>query len=380
MKQSIIKLFFLSIFIFTSPVASSAMVFGGANAPAGPGSIVSGCCEHVGCAYGSLFATPTGVDMSYAWLDQIFTHQLEAFGKTYESVIKKVITVWNESFKIKNSAYESLFKQYSQANQKIETARLYSNSAQIYGMDANINKNENQFLSKKVVQNIDTVFNDSVDSFLDKFVLPSDIETILNSQDAEDIHAKYYFPAFHTTSKKDSKKVVTNITNLIEPFPVLPKEEYGIEKTEEYEVLRKFKKSHKNLASSILMDIQSEYLPVHNFENIGQKLFQKMKAQGKPSQINQEGRVSSLGLIDLLIDFRFANDDWRLGKDGIHGKTQAGIMRELLYVQSLKLEVNKRILKRAQQLAVLIAQQQTQENLEASFQLNSKRNVILENE
>ena len=65
-----------------------------------------------------------------------------------------------------------------------------------------------------------------------------------------------------------------------------------------------------------------------------------------------------MGYIDLMVNARFANQQWYSGFTGIHSMTPTGILRELAVMESVNMEMQRRQMKYMQQTTALLAQDQ----------------------
>ena len=76
------------------------------------------------------------------------------------------------------------------------------------------------------------------------------------------------------------------------------------------------------------------------------------------------GKISMNELLETLTNLRFANQDWAAGQDGLHGKTKAGVLRELLLSRIDKLMLEYQKLRWLDRMAAVMAQKQLARNNE----------------
>jgi len=111
---------------------------------------------------------------------------------------------------------------------------------------------------------------------------------------------------------------------------------------QDYKLVRKAKEAKFQVPNAILSDVIASRAPTIKSEGWITEIYSRTGGSGKPPQTH-DGSVSLNGLMEMISNMRFANQDWLADKEGIHGKTKVGVLREKLQsrIDSLMMEYQK---------------------------------------
>lgn len=371
MKNKRLLIVFLFCICFLLPV-KKAYSTGSSSPPVGIGTYVAGCCyPSPGCAFGYFLATPRGVSKSFEWISDTIEDQLEDLGESYEGEQKKITSAWKEDFKVRGNILTDLFIGWGQAGHKIENTRNFGSSSKSYLVDIKRDELSNLYINNSKVNKFKNKINNEILEYSNSFELPKEVRESYKSQNKTDIDPKIFFPSEGTNSIEQTRKAKEVSKMLVSPFP-----DYK-NGNEKYKSLKMLKESNLELASSVFTEVISEYAPIADSNDFVNTMFKQMGGEGNPPQVN-DGKISMIGILDLLVNFRFANDDWRTGKNGIHKMNNVGLLRELLRIKAIRLEIENRKTRRSRQLATLLAQGQILKSvLYNRDDLQSLRNLVL---
>ncbi|MFO7817157.1 MAG: hypothetical protein R6V39_05700, partial [Desulfovibrionales bacterium] len=112
-----------------------------------------------------------------------------------------------------------------------------------------------------------------------------------------------------------------------------------------------------------LSDSMADHAPVIDAGGWPEEVYEKMGGEDNANQA-VDGKLSTNGLLEMLTDIRFANQEWATGQDGLHGMTEAGVLRELLLSKVGKLVVEYRNMLWLDRTAAMMAQKQISQNKE----------------
>jgi len=125
--------------------------------------------------------------------------------------------------------------------------------------------------------------------------------------------------------------------------------------SEDYGAIRKVKETKLLIPEAILSDLIADRAPTVEMEGWPARMHERMGGKGSPGR-TVEGKLSPYNLMATLADARFANQDWHTGKDGIHGKTRTGVLRELLQTRVDRLMMELRQMQWMDRMAAVMAE------------------------
>lgn len=169
------------------------------------------------------------------------------------------------------------------------------------------------------------------------------------------------------------------IKTIIDPSPALNLNE-NLDQSpaaESYKSTRKVKDARLLIPIAVLGELLADRAPVMEMSDWAGQVYEKMGGEGKPSCVSEDGNLSMNGLLRMLTDMRFANQDWAAGHGGLHGIPKTGVLRELLAVKVDKLMVEYRNMLWMDRTAALMAQKQLSRGKEFNQVLNHAQNNTL---
>lgn len=254
------------------------------------------------------------------------------------------------------SAYAAMYKQHAVALNTIQNSREYSPLAQSsyaccsqnlgVGLLAGINQ-------EKI--NEGAIYS-AVFDYNDQFISNEEAFNTLRSVGSNDRadQAWTIFP-LHETSSDSMEDVAANIILNTNPLPAkkLTADLLNTEPGKHYEVLRMIQLSKLSIPQSVMSEIANHQLPAYPLADWHKQM---QKAKGVPSGSSAAvvgGKLSSDAVLKAQVHSRYGNPNW--GVD-LHRKYTDGVLRELIEMESIDLELQRRLLKTGEQRLALFAQ------------------------
>lgn len=346
-------------------------VSGGATASIGGGATVAGCCGE-DCAWSTgVIATPSGVSGAFTWVDKTLTEGIENIGKRYKGGYKKLSKSLDKGFEIQTSTLRHILKKWSLAGEQMQNYREV-------GITGSADQNRTgRLIGYSAAAVFDAGLRQKIELYARSFDKKRDIAGWLER--IEKINPQYVFPADTTLTAGRSGELYTNIKTVVDAFPAtnLPDDIQGKNMGAIYRKIRKIKEFRNQMAEAVLSEIMSGYAPIIPAGAKIQKMYKKAGGSGTPPQM-EDGRFSLVSYLGFLVKSRFANKNYRTGKQGIHSMIRAEIIRELANVQALQLALERRQLRRSQQIAFLAAERVAGRTAAKSLGLRALYNKVLQ--
>lgn len=340
----LILLSFFVVFACPTNALSSAM-----------GTMVAGCAES-----GGLIATPMGVAFEAEKVANAITLEIIDLGKMIESEQTKTTSAVKEGFKSQNEILRDLFAGLGTSQQKIANQRNFGANSIAYGM----NSGSSSDLGVQIytgLQSSDKLKGEFVkyfeESTKNKKIAKERFKQT-QEKDIEDVSFDYFSPRGDTLSAEQLSVAKYMLSNIIDPFPSLKLPKHLQDKGEKigYTAQRKIKYSRLALPTAVLSGVISSYAPTVEVGDYAQNMLKILGNESGEGIV--DGKISPIRYLKLMTNMRFANNSWLSGPNGIHSKTKAGLLRELLIMQSVEMEMQRRQMMRLQQSAALLAQEQ----------------------
>jgi len=347
-----------------------------ASANAWAGATVSGCASS-----SQPIATPHEVARAASDTANSINSVLMDVGKTISGNQKKTMTTINENFKNQNNILKDLLTGLGMADEKMKNQREFGSPSMAYLMtDAEYAEyGKSVYTGKKAAQELSGKFTNFFEEHIKKTKTPKKLFEKSKNKAEDYITSEYFFPKSGTLTPEQLHYARYMLANIIDPFPSygLP-EKMNSRQAKEYRAMRKIKYSRLAMPVTVLSEIISAYAPTMESQNLIQNTQKAMGASATDGVY--DGKISTMKYIEHMTDLRFANNDWLTGENGIHAMTQTGLLREMLVMQSVEMEMQRRQMKRMQQMAALLAQDQAMETgKEFNDVLKMMRNNILKN-
>lgn len=345
-------------------------------APMGTGRIVVGCCPSGKCAYTvGRIASPTGVSKAFGWFGSTLSRQVMQVGRSLKSGERKFLGVINKRFEEQNANLRPLLAGYGVAREKTRNNKIFGPQSKAYA-----DWNRSDFvIGQQGEGKFDVRVREDVQDYKDSFQTTKQIADRLNDVEASEIDPGCILSPHTTLAGEEIKKLHVSIKTLADAFPATrpPENLRGETGHGKYRAFLKIGKFRSQIAEAVLSEVLSGYVPTIETDEKILGLHEKAGGQGAPAEI-QAGRISPVGLLGLLVHSRFASEEYRTGESGIHAMTAAGLRREMASVTALRMAINKRQLRRSQQIAFLAALQSSGKTAARGLKLHRIYRKILE--
>lgn len=315
-----------------------------------------------GCATGGPLATPMGVSFAATSAAKTVSNAVKQMGRSTKSEQKKITAAINKNFETQNSVLRQTVASLGVSMKKMENMKTFGPQSKAYGAGMVEDRFNTVMSGRSAESGLAAHFSQSIDQHARGFDRHHERILYYDQEDASSVSPSFFFPRDATLSGDELGKALFAIKSVVDPFPSpgLPEKYQETGKADAYEALRKIKYSRLAMPVSVISDITSSYAPVVELGEWGEKMYERMEGSGEPPQL-EDGKISVMGYIDMMVNARFANQDWHSGQDGIHGMTEAGLLREMLVMESVNMEMQRRQTRYMQQTAGLLAQDQAAE-------------------
>jgi len=276
------------------------------------------------------FGAPTGIALSLLGNNE----KALRIGQTVENNNNKIAVSIVENIKNQNHVLQDLLVGAGMASQKMKNQKDFGEKAKAYNLNEHFA--ENYLIGKHAFGEFSNKARDDYKRYLRRFNTLAEQKKFLSNLEYEGI-SDLLLKDVLNNSELEKIKNVSKV--LIAPQPPLNIKRAKNKKTE-YSAIRNVYDSRKMLTVATLSDYvasKAKVMPMGDWkQSVGQKIGIDL----------QNTNISKNEFYSLLSDMRFANPNWKSGKDGIHDKTQAGVARELLdtKINKLKMDFEKLLL------------------------------------
>lgn len=315
-----------------------------------------------GCATGGPLATPMGVATAANTAAATITASVERMGRSVSMEQRKIIASINTNFEGQNSVLRQIVASLGVSMEKMTNMRTYGPQSMAYGEGMVDGRLESVMTGRNAEDRLAGHFRESLDRHTREFTRRHERSIYYQQEDVSSISPEFFFPQNATLSADQLSKALFAIKSAVDPFPTPQLPERFLERGEGlgYEAQRKVKYSHLAMPSAVISDIVASYAPVMELGEWAEIMHENMGGADAPPQM-VEGKISPMGYIDMMVNARFANQQWHSGEDGIHAMTDTGLLREMLVMESVNMEMQRRQMRFMQQTAGLLAQDQAME-------------------
>lgn len=341
-------------------VGTTAHAMLSSRAPMGIGAIVAGCCPPANCAYSTgRIATPTGVTTAWTWFSSTTSRQIKKTGQSWRTGQSKVLSSISKNFESQNKVLRQILTSLGVAEERMKNMRQFGTMSAASSMQSR----ENYMAGRSGMGIFDNSLREKMEMYLQGF--EKNMDRFKHLQGAEKMPPGQFFPEKGTHSVDQTQKMYSSLRMITDAFPAT-----NSTQNENYRTLKNIKQMWARSAISVLTDVMSGYAPTIPVGKGITKMYRQSGGSGEPPQI-KNGRMSPVGYLSFLVNTRFANDNYRVGKTGLHAMTKTGILRELAAVQALRMAIERRELRRVKQIAFLTAQGVAEKTLDMSLQLEN---------
>lgn len=336
-----------------------------------------------GCAHSGPIATPSEVASAADEAADSIIEAVREMGEDLSANQKSILGSIDSNFEVQNAMLRDLLAGLGMSQQKSQNVRDYGKNSMAYGMEneessdlgskVNIGISATEKLERKFVG----YFNDHVR----KYETGMGANQHLQEKNIELVSPEMFFPTDNKLSSDYLSNARFMITNIVDPFPTykLPEKFKNEGDRLGYEAQRKVKYSRLSMPVVALSRVVSAYAPTIELGDWSEAMHERMGDED-PKGIDDEGRISVMEYIDTQVDMRFANNDWISGSEGIHGKSQTGLLREIAMMESIGMEMQKRQMRNLQMATALLAQSVAMDvDNTVNAELNGMYNRIITN-
>lgn len=312
-----------------------------------------------GCANGGPLATPGTVSAAAKSAATSVSNEVTQAGRSIKMEQKKIVAAINKNFEVQNSLIRQIVTSLGVSMEKMDNMRMFGPQSKAYGIGT-VSGRLNTVMSGKAAEGkMSGHYRNSLNEHTKRFKTPYQRSLFYKKEKIESITPAFFFPQNSVLSIEQSRKADFAVKSVVDPFPTpkLPEKFKARGKMMGYEAERKVKYSRLAMPAAIISDVVASYQPTMELGEWAEKMYHKMGGSGQPPQV-VDGKISPMGYIDLMVNARFANQQWYSGFTGIHSMTPTGILRELAVMESVNMEMQRRQMKYMQQTTALLAQDQ----------------------
>ena len=312
-----------------------------------------------GCANGGPFATPMGVSSAATSAATTVTASVERVGQSLKMSQKKVVASINKNFEAQNAILRQVLTSLGISRQKMNNMRMFGPQSKAYGIGLVENRLQKVMKGMSAKSDLSGKFRDELSEFSRVSSTKGQRNFFYSLEDVSATSPFHFFPSNSTLSSGQLKNLKYAYKAIADPYPTpkLPEDFKNTRAGKKYTSKRKIKYSYLAQPTAVVSDIASTYAPTIELGGWAEKVYKRMGGYGKPPEV-VNGKVSLMGYINMMVDSRFANQNWYSGKQGIHSKTPTGLLRELLVMESVKMKMQNQQMRRMQQMSGLLAQEQ----------------------
>lgn len=333
-----------SAFCFSAPVGSATFV-------------MYGCCKNDCCWGTGPMATPKGVEVAWNWFDTTLSTQINMLGDATESSQNMLTATFSESKKLSMQTIEDMIKGYSNAKEKMNQAYYFGEVSEAYLGDHIENMTPKIKIGNNAEKILSTTLNEDINQHANSYNHSHEIMDRYSSQNMDDIITQNAIPKKNSYQLSEFEKAIVNMKNIVNPFPssTISDNTKETQSGKDYLVLKNIIKSNNAVSQKIINEIVSSYTPTLDVGDDVQAINEQIDDAGQSVQI-VDNKISPMSYLQYMSDMRFGDNKWIFGPSGLTSMSKTGVIREVLILESLLLEVDKRIAERLYQMNVALAQ------------------------
>jgi hypothetical protein len=332
------------------------------------GSQVVGCCSSTGP-----IATPQEVSLaahkatsdvnSHTTMESMaIQNSIETVGETLAIELQKNRTSNESLVEFQTNSIRDLLVQMGSAKEKVEAERTFGPQSRFDVLCAEPEIGGNIQAGEIAEVQVQIRLEDDMKTHNREYRSEKAIRDYITDVPFEKISSESLFPS-NKTLKKEGVKDAQNLSQLItnpNPNPELSDADKKTAAGRLYENQRKIKESLLVIPQLVFNKNIAAHSPSVPLGDQAIEMHKSMGGSGDPDEIGiVDGKVSPYAALDLMVNSRFSNPNWyaELGE-----KNEVAMMRELLAMEAVNLELQRRQLELTQLMALMFAQ-------EASFQI-----------
>ena len=199
-------------------------------------------------------------------------------------------------------------------------------------------------------------------------------ERKIKAKPMEEISAEFLLPANKTLTPEQVDKAKEMAEMITNPMPAtkLPPGRLNTPQGKSYEARIKIKEARLSVPQAVYAASTASYAPTLPLGEWVTNQYQDMGATGAPPEV-VEGKVSAMALFEVLSSMRLANPNW---DKKLQQGTEKWLLYEIARMNATQLEIQRRQLEYLQQIAMMLAQDQSEKTNQA---MNPVLNNMLRN-
>ena len=347
-------------------------------------AMVTGCCSSTGP-----IATPQEVFLAAqtSAAEVIATTTAESLAIQAELTTVGTM-IGNEIQKTRNSneillkeqvsQFRNLLMEYGAAKETVEATRTYGSAAAMDNLCSKpeiVGRVQSGLIAEKKVQG---KLSSDIQEYNNNFTSTQAVIDALHEKETEDTTPENLLPKNQTLSAESVKKAQSLNEMITNPVPDLQisdddkKKETG----KEYEVVQKVKAARMMIPQEVFNRNIAAHSPSIPAEEKVMEIYESMGGTGTEEDAGiVNGMISPYAMLDLQVKSRYANPNWYLG---LNSKNEVGLMRELVTMNAVGLEIQRRQLELTQLTALMLAQDVAQKvNAESNRELKELYSRVL---
>jgi hypothetical protein len=139
------------------------------------------------------------------------------------------------------------------------------------------------------------------------------------------------------------------------PTPNIPERLSERPEAQAYEVQKKVKEARLAVPQKVFSDNIAAHAATVPLEGWAADTYERMGGTGNPEGV-QDGKMSPMSLLNMQVDMRYANPNW---SPDVFASSEKQALYELLNMNAVRMEIERRQLMLLQQIALLLAQDQS---------------------
>ena len=290
--------------------------------------------------------------------------QTEKFGETIASGHNTIQAAVTKGFETHIQELRNLLVEQTVAERKIDNFLTYGTPGRAPYVSCDEESRVDVTLGRKNTAEAGVAVRENIESFNGMFVNRRSSMAAIRDLPEAVTSAENVFPQGNTLQTDgEGEGSVTNAVRWAQiatnPYPDLKANEElkGTPSGQDYEAVKKIKEANLTVPQLALSDIIAHKTPSHELGTWAEQMNQIMGQSGTPSCV-VDGKISADALLDMLTDLRYSNPNWPID---IHSKSTDGLLRELLLMDSVNLEFQRRNLVLLQHIVAMVAQDSTDE-------------------
>lgn len=327
------------------------------------GSYVVGTCSSTGP-----IATPQEVSLAaHTATSEVNLHttmesgliqsRIDAVGKTLGLELQKNRSSNESLVEFQTNSIRDMLVKMGSAKEKIEAERTFGPQSRLGNLCSEPEIGGNIQAGEKAEKEVKNKLEEDIKSYNRIYRPEKDVRDHITQIPYEKISSESLFPS-NKTLKKEDVKDAQNISQLItnpDPTPELPDADKETTAGKLYENQRKIKESALVVPQLVFNKNIAAHSPTMPLGDQAIEMHRSMGGTGDPDEIGiVDDKISPYAVLDLMVNSRFSNPNWyaELGE-----KNEIAMMRELLAMEAVSLELQRRQLELTQLMTLMLAQE-----------------------